>query len=198
MAIDIVHDTQFVFRKILDSMARPGTVANVTGVASRIDTQLNCFHSTFLCALTLLDSEVTFHVLPTGNSNLIDKISQYTLSKHVSVSEADFIIASKECSEQEAADAIRQAKQGTLIDPNRSSTIILEVESLTEKEGTVLTGPGIKTKSHFPFAFSKEMFIAREEKNKEFPMGIDLIITDSSGRLACIPRTAEMDLKEGR
>lgn len=63
MAIDQIHDVQNVYRKILHSMSRPGTISNLESLISEVNVKLPCYPAVFLAAVTLLDAEVTFHVI---------------------------------------------------------------------------------------------------------------------------------------
>lgn len=193
MAVDVVHDTQTVFRRLIDSMARPGKVSSVAKVMPHIDHSLDCYGSTFLVALTVLDSEVGFHVLTKDEDDSTSAlISRLTLAKQAAVHEADFIIVPATCTEQDLLETLNQVKNGTLLDPNASATIILECPSFLEGTKWMLTGPGIQTSSLLTFGFSSEVNAARQERNHEYPLGIDLILTEASGKLACIPRTTVM------
>ncbi|MDQ0271844.1 phosphonate C-P lyase system protein PhnH [Cytobacillus purgationiresistens] len=189
MGIDQIHHTQHVFRKILDSMAKPGTISTITVNEESKKRQLSCYDTTLLAALTLLDAEVTFHILPADQIELKEKISQYTLAQHAPIEEADFIIAVKGCAERELVDAMLVCKNGSLIDPNGSATWIIEEEHLSNQGGLTLSGPGIRSEAELHISFTLAMTAARQEKIKEYPTGIDLLFTDEVGQLACLPRT---------
>lgn len=190
MAVDVVHDTQNVFRSLLDSMARPGKVVSLAETASRIDHELPCYSATFLLALTTLDSEVSFHVLAGAAQQDIElTLTRYTHAKKVPITEADFIIVPEDSSEEHLTEAMSQAKKGTLIDPQLSATFIIECPIFSLKSQHELTGPGIQHTMQLPLDLSQIFIATRQACNVEYPLGIDLIFTEPSGDITCIPRT---------
>jgi len=193
MAIDQVHDLQQVYRKILHSMSRPGTISSLADNAKKVDFDLSCFHATILSAMTFLDAEVTFHILSTEQQNLIDKISAYTSSKYAPINEADFIIILQEDTEESIKHAFAECKNGTLIDPQQSSIWIMESSTLSNLGELTLTGPGIQHEAKLHTSLSPSLWQARNERTKEYPLGIDLIITDENAQVVCIPRTTTVE-----
>ena len=63
MVFDKVHDTQEVFRTILHCMSRPGTIQHIDDRRNRMEQLENCNTALFLSAMTLLDAEVSFHII---------------------------------------------------------------------------------------------------------------------------------------
>ncbi|MDI2587300.1 phosphonate C-P lyase system protein PhnH [Psychrobacillus sp. NEAU-3TGS] len=196
MAIDQVHDLQQVYRKILHSMSRPGTISSLADNAKKVDFDLSCFHATFLSAMTFLDAEVTFHILSSTQQRLIDKISAYTSSKYAPINEADFIIVLQEDTEESIQHAFLECKNGTLIDPQHSSIWIMESSILSNSGELTLTGPGIQHEARLHTSLSPLLWQARNERTKEYPLGIDLIFTDENAQVVCIPRTTTVEITE--
>ena len=126
--------------------------------------------------MTFLDAEVTFHILSTEQQNLIDKISAYTSSKYAPINEADFIIILQEDTEESIKHAFAECKNGTLIDPQHSSIWIIESSTLSNSGELTLTGPGIQHEARLHTSLSPSLWQARNERTKEYPLGIDLII----------------------
>lgn len=196
MTIDQVHDLQQVYRKILHSMSRPGTISSLTDIAERLDLNLPCYDATILSAMTFLDAETTFHILSEDQQELIEKISEYTSAKYAPINVADFVIVLREDTETAIQSAIQNCKNGTLIDPQLSSTWIIESAPLSNEGELTLTGPGIQNTSKVHTSFNQSMWQARNEKTKEYPLGIDLIFTDEHAQVVCIPRTTSISIKE--
>ncbi|TQR20565.1 phosphonate C-P lyase system protein PhnH [Psychrobacillus vulpis] len=194
MAIDQVHDLQQVYRKILHSMSRPGTISSLSEVAEHIDFNLTCNDATFLSAMTFLDAEVTFHILSKDKQNLIEKISEYTSARYAPISEADFVIILREDTDAAIQNALEQCKNGNLIDPQQSSTWIIESTLLSNTGELTLTGPGIQHTSQLHTSFSPSMWQVRNERTKEYPLGIDLIFADDAAQIVCIPRTTSVKM----
>lgn len=146
--------------------------------------------------MVLLDAEVTFHVLSKNRRDLIEKISEYTSARCVPVQEADFIIVLQEDGESEILEAMAQCKIGNLIDPQQSSTWIIETPALSDRGALRLTGPGIETEAQLAAGQSPEFWQARNSRIKEYPMGIDMIFADGFSQVACLPRTVTAILME--
>lgn len=195
MAIDQIHDLQQVYRKILHSMSRPGTIS-ILEEARQLDYELVCQKSTMLCAMTLLDAEVTFHILSENQQELIEKISEYTSARYAPIEEADFVIVLKNDSEEAVLRALQQCKIGNLIDPQLSSTWIIESEGLAEEGQLKLSGPGIESHASLHAEMPETFWAARNSRIKEYPMGIDLILVDDESHLVCIPRTTSVIMTE--
>ena len=196
MQLDSVHDIQKVYRELLQCMARPGRIADIRESAAKADFVRECHPATFLVIQTVLDAEVTFHVLGDRTDAIRRKIADYTFAAHASAGEADYIIALAGTSEQELLDAIRACKAGTLENPHQSATWIIESEALEGTAELKLSGPGIQDEADAPIALSEGLVSARNMKTQEFPTGIDLIFTDGDGRISCIPRTTAISAKE--
>lgn len=195
MAIDYVHDTQQVFRKLLNSMSRPGTIIDLD-VQSCVEGNLPCSQAMWLSILTLLDSEVTFHLIPSDNAEMMERVTAYTLAKPASAEEADFIIVLHASEEAEVIKAMGQCKIGSLPDPQISATWLIETEYLSEGTETLLIGPGIESEAMLNTGISSVILEARNERVKEYPLGVDLIFTDIRGKAAAIPRTTAIKVME--
>ncbi|MFU0789616.1 phosphonate C-P lyase system protein PhnH [Virgibacillus proomii] len=197
MAIDQVHDLQQVYRKILNSISRPGVIANLHDQASGIDYQLPCYDATLLTTMMLFDGEVTFHVISEHKRSIQEKISAYTLATYAPLHEADYIIVLEDAKESSIIQALDQCKKGNLINPQDSSTLIFESKTaLSNEVQLLLTGPGISYQNHLQTSFTKSVWLARNECIKEYPLGVDVVLTDAKLQVACIPRTTKVALLE--
>ena len=195
--IDQVHDLQQVYRKILHSMSRPGTISSLAAdMAGQVDINLACYDATIISAMTFLDAETTFHILSEDQQELIAKISEYTSAKYAPINVADFVIVLREDTENAIKSAIQSCKNGTLIDPQLSSTWIIESTPLSNEGELILTGPGIQHTAQLHTSFDLSMWQARNERTKEYPLGIDLIFTDENAQVVCIPRTTTISFME--
>ena len=64
LKLDIVHDLQSVYRKMVDSTSRPGLISDLRKEAALVEDEdkQGCRPSLLLMALTLFDQEVSFKV----------------------------------------------------------------------------------------------------------------------------------------
>lgn len=179
-SFDEVFDGQKVFRKILEAMSNPGRRISISEQAEKMYGD----NSTFLAiAMTLLDNEVSFSSC--DNKELSENISLLTLSKEVSLAEADFIFVDRE---EMLVEVFQKAKCGTLEDPQQSATIIVRADGNCDKTLN-LYGAGIEgmLKSELPDVAVQAIEL-RKQQNYEYPQGIDMIFVTDSGELFCIPR----------
>jgi alpha-D-ribose 1-methylphosphonate 5-triphosphate synthase subunit PhnH len=96
---------------------------------------------------------------------------------------------------------IDQCKIGDLLYPEKNATIILAVNTISND--TIqnfdcqinLSGPGIQTTNHL---FVKGLNLANLETikslNEEFPLGVDLILTDAFEKITVIPRSIQIEI----
>ncbi len=190
MRLDPVHDLQRVFRKLLAATASPGTVVELADEAELLDLELPLNKGVVLVALVLLDAETTFCLSPHDSTGTRAKaISQMTYSRQAPRGEADFLFT---LGTEGAAQAIVDAKAGSLVDPHLGATIVVEVEFLREGGPLELSGPGIEASSRLEVGLDPSWIAARASKNLEFPLGVDLIFVDRSFRIAALPRTTRV------
>ncbi|RFA33734.1 phosphonate C-P lyase system protein PhnH [Virgibacillus dokdonensis] len=197
MPIDQVHDLQKVYRKLLDRMARPGKLANLQAFQEKVDYEVACHDATLLIAMTLLDGEVSFHVISENKQPVEEKIAAYTLARHASMEEADFIIVLQDATEASIIEGMATCKTGNLVDPQYSATWVMESQTpLSNQPQLLLTGPGIERQTDLHTSFVPSIWQARNEAVQEYPLGIDLIFTDDIMQVACVPRTTTVSVQE--
>ncbi|MEK5036997.1 phosphonate C-P lyase system protein PhnH [Sporosarcina sp. FSL K6-3457] len=191
MVIDVVHNTQEVFRTILHCMSRPGTIKNIDGIGSRMEQLEKCHHATFLSVMTLLDAEVSFHIIG-GNAAVLEELfTAYTLSTATDLGQADYIFILQDAQPQMIHEVFRRAKKGTLMNPQQSATIIMETKKLSNDPLLTIRGPGIETMENVHIAESELWRFERAEANQEYPLGVDMILIDCQSNMMCLPRTTK-------
>lgn len=192
MNLDVVHDIQTVYRKLVTATSRPGTLVALDREARTLDVQMECLSSTILLARTVLDPEVSFKVISKAEEAVSRMINQLTYSKPVDLPEADFIFILHDASEEQMKEALNKAKVGNLLNPHESAMIILEVPDVTKGDSMILSGPGIQDESFLSLPNVSAWLAARNEKNMEFPLGIDMYFVDQQDRLIALPRTTQI------
>lgn len=192
MNLDVVHDIQTVYRKLVTATSRPGTLVVLEREARTLDVQMECLSSTILLARTVLDPEVSFKVISKAEEAVSRMINQLTYSKPVDLPEADFIFILHDASEDQIKEALNKAKVGNLLNPHESAMIILEVPDVTKGDSMILSGPGIQEESFLSLPNVSAWLGARNEKNIEFPLGIDMYFVDQQDRLIALPRTTQI------
>lgn len=193
MKLDLVHDIQKVYKKVLYSISRPGLISSLKDEALNMDLDFNCYRSTSILILMLLDTEVTFTVFSESKKEITKYINNLTYSKYASVDKADFIFVLNNALPSDLVISIEKSNPGTLLNPHKSATIICEVADISYENELVLKGPGIENEKYVKISGIQEWIDARNIKNKEFPLGVDIIFIDANYNLICLPRTTIID-----
>lgn len=194
LKLDIVHDLQSVYRKMVDSSSRPGLISDLRKEAALLEEEdkKGFRASLLLLALTLFDQEVSFKVFSNQADTVSKAINQLTYAKPTETKNADYLLILQDAENGSLEEAIINAKPGTLKNPHSSATVIVEVDSVTSGEALLLKGPGIHTTELVHLDINENWVESRQEKNKEYPLGIDLIFIDQNHQLLSLPRTTQI------
>jgi len=172
---DPVHDTQAVFRTLLDALSRPGTVGvieNVLPEGRATRAELAAFAALLaLCDYatpvwlaqpdTALGSALRFH---TG-APLVDEPGQAAFAYIHDASAAE--------------------------SPEQSVTLLIRVDALTGGAPIVLSGPGIQhTATIAPVGLPEHFWRERAALAPLFPCGVDCYLV-CGARLIGLPRTTQ-------
>lgn len=198
---DPVHDTQRVYRALLDAMARPGTILDIGPATSKWDRSPGFNRTAAAISLTLLDGEVGHAVRMDESRPLADFIRRMTFSPAVAVHEADYVFADGASDAEAVARLAESLKRGTHEAPDLGATLLLSVKELGSEAACerkwMLSGPGIADEAVICISgLAAEWLTERNKANAEYPLGIDIVLFTEEGLLAALPRTTnikEMD-----
>lgn len=190
--LNLVHDIQSSYRKVLNCMSRPGTIENIAEESEKVDGNVNFSKSILILMYMLLDAEVSLKVVSHEEESITQLFNQLTYAKEKSVEEADFIFVMRDADEAMQEEAIKAAKIGNLIDPHASATIIVEVEEISNNKELILAGPGIEKENYVQVDVKGNWIKERSKKNIEYPLGIDMILVDKNFNIICLPRTTQI------
>ncbi|MCL1905591.1 MAG: phosphonate C-P lyase system protein PhnH [Clostridiales bacterium] len=177
---DPVFDSQKVFRLLLQAMSNPARVVNIKEYADKLSGDNTAF---LAVAITLLDNETSFNTCE--NHLLEQEIASLTLAKREEIAYADFVFV---WGQSDIKSVIKNAKCGTLADPHKSATVIIQNDG-DAACALSLCGPGIN--GHIAVMVSQrvaEALALRNAQYYEYPQGIDLIFVSNGGELLAIPR----------
>ncbi|MHB8125535.1 MAG: phosphonate C-P lyase system protein PhnH [Desulfitobacteriaceae bacterium] len=192
MKLNLVHDLQAAYRKTVDSMSRPGLINSIRDQADKVSMEIDCFDSTLIMVLMLFDTETKFKVCSEYEAEITKLINQLTYAKATEAESAAFILLLNDAKPEDMERALRMASIGDLLNPHKSATIIVEADSLSNDRELILTGPGIAGESYVKVQTTSNWVDIRTEKNSEYPLGIDLILTDQNANILCLPRTTQI------
>lgn len=188
---DKVLSAQTTFRSVMDAMARPGSVQCIAAVSGAPAAMMR---GTAAIALTLFDHDTPLWLDPRMSAT--SDVAKW-LKFHTS---APVIADSSICSfaligDARALPALDRFAFGTNEYPDRSATLILQVESLTQGPALELRGPGIDGTAVVQAAIQPPDLFERLAINAAlFPRGIDVVLV-ADDAIVAIPRTTRLVAK---
>ena len=184
---DPLHDSQRLFRQLLEAQAHPG---RIVAVAAPLDLPPGPFGRAAIgTALALLDFETPIWL------DREAAVLRPHLRFHCNcpTAEATQDAGFAFIGDPSAVPALECFALGTDSYPDRSTTLVIEVEALAAAGNLILSGPGIRGQSRLRVAGLPAGFWAeRAALAPLFPRGLDLILT-CGARLAALPRTTRIE-----
>ncbi|AXS39159.1 phosphonate C-P lyase system protein PhnH [Breoghania sp. L-A4] len=180
-----VFDSQATFRAVLDALARPGMIVPLAA-RTHPPKPLPPLAADILCALADQDTPVLFSAAPGGSTVVADWLRFQTGAPVTNdAGAASFAVAA----DLKHLPALSQFPQGTPEYPDRSTTIIVPLSSLTGGDPVTLSGPGIKgTRTFAPKGLSAGFWEQAAANHAQYPRGVDLIFV-SAIAIAALPRS---------
>jgi len=183
-----VFGAQAVFRSVMEAMARPGTLWPLTAQASAPD-PLGPSMAALL--LTLCDADTPVWLDPASSSG--DAAATW-LGFHTGApvtaeaSQAAFAVIV----DATLLGTVERFALGTEDYPDRSTTLLVQVESLTDGVPLTLEGPGIRHNAQIaPTGLSDRIVDIWVANNALFPRGVDLVFA-APDAIAALPRTTRI------
>lgn len=189
---DPVGASQIIFRSLMEAMARPGSVHALPAVTAP-PAPLTDSASALIATLADADTPVWLDPALTKTAAVRDWIVFHTGAPITDQrSEAAFALVAS----PQSLSALNGFALGSQEFPDRSTTVILQVSTLTEGTKLTLEGPGIKGRATLapdpmPQHFAEQWWANRAA----FPRGIDLILA-GPGSVAAMPRGTRLIRKE--
>ena len=177
--------SQATFRAMMDAFARPGTVQRLPrGAAAPSPMSAGAA----AVALAMLDYEtpVWLDAALAQGAQVADWIRLHSGARVTSEpAEAAFAFIA----DPAHAPAFEVFSPGTLEYPDRSATLVLQVEDFGSGDGLLLSGPGIADVRNFSAQPLPGDFQARIAANRAlFPRGVDVVLV-SPEAVAALPRS---------
>jgi alpha-D-ribose 1-methylphosphonate 5-triphosphate synthase subunit PhnH len=182
---DKVLSAQTTFRSVMEAMARPGSVQRV--IAS-VGAPRHLMRGTAAIALTLFDHDTPVWLDPClSDTTDVKKWLKFHSGAPVisDASVASFALVS----DGSALPPLDRFAFGSSEYPDRSTTVILQVDSLTQGPQYELSGPGIDGRAILQASFKPSDLFERLAINAAlFPRGIDVVLV-ADDAIVAIPRT---------
>lgn len=187
---DPTRESQAVFRKVMDAMARPGTIQDL---AFAPEPPAGLDRAAGAVALTLFDFETPVWLDP----KLAGGDAEGWVRFHCGCpligdpQGAAFAVITDAAAAPDLADF----NQGDAKYPDRSTTLVIQLPSLDGGQTVTLTGPGIREQamlslSGLPMGFWEQV----RTNHAQFQFGVDLIFV-AGDRLTALPRSTHVSMK---
>jgi alpha-D-ribose 1-methylphosphonate 5-triphosphate synthase subunit PhnH len=193
---DPVHDTQAVFRTLLDVLSRPGTIGTVSNVLPTLSATANVPHqpaadrAAFAALLTLCDFSTPVW-LAQDDAPLASALRFHTGAPLVDTPQR---AAFAYVHDAAAMPALEHFALGDPESPETSATLLIRVASLTSGTPLTLRGPGIEsTQSIALDGLPEHFWLERAELASLFPCGIDCYLVCGDALMG-LPRTTQVEL----
>jgi alpha-D-ribose 1-methylphosphonate 5-triphosphate synthase subunit PhnH len=185
---DPVMSAQATFRAILQATSRPGTVCRID---AEVPSPRPLSPAAAAIALTLCDQDtpVWLDAPLLASPDVASWLRFHCGAKIVNdPAAASFAFAAAAT----ALPPFDNFNLGSADYPDRSTTVVLSVESFGAGPELMLEGPGIKTRQSFRADPLPDDFASRLTANRDlFPRGVDLLLASAS-EIAALPRSVQL------
>jgi len=185
---DPVAGCQSTFRAALHALAHPGSAVRVApprGVPPGVSPAMTAL------LLTLADGDTPLWLPPGVDESVRGYLRFHCGCPLVSdPSQARFVAVPAGAS----APMLQDCRQGEPAYPDRSATLLLEVQSLAAGRAVTLRGPGIASRTALAAAGLPGDFWTQWQANHAgFPLGVDVLLTCGE-QLCGLPRTTIVEV----
>jgi alpha-D-ribose 1-methylphosphonate 5-triphosphate synthase subunit PhnH len=180
-ALDAARD----FRALLEAMARPGRVMDIA--ADRASP--GPLSPAAAAALTHNDADAPIWLPEELRGGDLEAFLRFSCSATPAERPEDAAFALGRW--RALASTLDRLPRGTAERPDRSATLIVEVDRLEAGRGVRLTGPGIDGETLLEAGLASDFWTARAAD--AFPLGLDALLC-AGGRIAALPRTSRAEM----
>jgi alpha-D-ribose 1-methylphosphonate 5-triphosphate synthase subunit PhnH len=185
---DKVLSAQSTFRSVMDAMARPGSIQRIV---SSVGTPAAMMRGTAAIALTLFDHDTPVW-LDTRMSATPDVTKWLKFHTSAPVVADSSIAGFALLGDPQNLPSLDRFAFGSNEYPDRSTTLILQVEGLAQGPAIELRGPGIDGTATLHASIRLQDLFERLAVNVTlFPRGIDVVLVHDDA-IVTIPRTTRL------
>lgn len=184
-------ESQRLFRRLMEAMARPGRMESAAEAPPPPE---GLSRAAGAVLLTLCDQETPLWLPPRLAHGEAAGWLRFHCGSPVTAApgEAAFALAAPE-----ELTALGDFSMGDPKYPDRSTTLVLDLPALDSGQPVRLEGPGIAdTAIIAPVGLAAGFWAERADLAPLFPCGLDIILT-AGERFVCLPRTTRAQLSEG-
>ncbi|HXP73359.1 MAG TPA: phosphonate C-P lyase system protein PhnH [Stellaceae bacterium] len=184
---DAVHDTQQVFRRLLDAFTHPGRVILLPQRLAALDA---LWASSAALALMLLDHSTPVHLDPVLDTEAVRDFLRFHCGAPLveAPGEASFALVGNA-----AAVDLASFAPGDPVRPERSATVLIQVPGFLHGQPMRLAGPGIATTTSLIVDGVEPKFWRQwRESGALYPSGVDVVFAAPEA-IAVLPRTVRAE-----
>ena len=190
--VNPVMASQSVFRRVMNALARPGSIHALT---ETVDAPARLMSASASVALTLFDHDTPIWLDEHFAADpALAKWLRFQTSAPLTddPSRAAFALIASGGSLPD----FETFACGTLEYPDRSTTLIVQVDTLSGGKNRILRGPGILDHSSMRAGSLPPDFVSRMQFNRaQFPLGVDLLLVCGT-ELIALPRSTHVSAEE--
>jgi len=184
---DPVFGSQSVFRAVMDAVARPGSVADLSFAPHPPE---GLCKAAGAVALTLFDFETPVWLAATLKSEQAEAWLRFHCGCPVIGNPQDAAFALVSASNQ--APRLSEFNIGDAKYPDRSTTVIIEIAALVGGNPVTLRGPGIRGETQVsPAGLPAEFWQQFAENGAQFQFGVDVLLV-AGDQLMALPRSTRI------
>lgn len=188
--VNPIHDAQRVFRGVMEAMSHPGKIVNLSDLPQAPE-PLNCASAAICLSLVDFETPLWADAAIAANSQAMNHLKFHC---GCPVTSAPKEARTALISDARTLTTFDRFNIGSDERPDLSTTVIVQVEGLSNKGGVRLSGPGIKAVTRLAVEGVGASFWAALNANSHlFPRGVDLILTLDDA-IACLPRTTRVEV----
>lgn len=184
---DLALDSQAVFRQVLSAISSPG---EIHATSADVESPDGLHPAAAAVLLALLDQDTRLWLSPAFARGVAGTYLRFHTGCVLTDNPlaADFVLA-----RPDELPRLSDLSLGSEEYPERSATVVLQVDGLSKDDGWCLSGPGIDGQAMLKVSGLDATFLPGwRESQLHFPRGVDLIFT-SVDRLAAMPRTTRAE-----
>lgn len=183
---DPVFDAQHVFRVLMEAMAHP---ASILPLESTLTPPAPLSPLAASALLTLADYETTLWLdEPAAHAPDVARFLRFHTGARLTCDPAQATFAL--ITDARALPPLETFGQGSLTYPDRSTTLVIQVDQL-KPAGWTFEGPGIETsRALTPSPRPRRFEQGWSENHARFPQGVDVMLT-AADAVAALPRSAQ-------
>lgn len=187
---DPTRDSQAVFRRIMDAVARPGAIQDLSFAP---DPPEGLSRAAAAVALTLFDFETAVWLDPELRDGPISDWLRFHCACPLTDRTADAAFAI--VVDAQACPPLSTFNPGEAKYPDRSTTLIVQTPALVGGRCAVLQGPGVRDRTALaPAGLAPGFWSQVRENHERFQFGVDLIFA-AGDLIAGLPRSTRVTLK---